>query len=155
MHHILRELDQGLMRITVDITYKIHRPVDEVYQAIVDPSLISKYFTSSASQLLKEGEQTTWDFADYGVSLVVEVNELIPNQKISFEWTGSGQLALVTMYLSDVDGQTQLRITEEDFAMDADGVKLALGQNQGWTDFVCALKAYLYTGINLRTGQHN
>ena len=34
-------------------------------------------------------------------------------------------------------------------------VSKALLQTQGWTDFVNSLKAYLYTGINLRNGKMN
>lgn len=36
--------------------------------------------------------------------------------------------------------------------MTEEGVKRALGQNAGWTYTLCALKAYLQFGINLRTG---
>jgi hypothetical protein len=31
-------------------------------------------------------------------------------------------------------------------------VKLALGQNAGWTYTLCGLKAFVQFGINLRTG---
>jgi hypothetical protein len=32
-------------------------------------------------------------------------------------------------------------------------VTVALQQTQGWTDFICSMKAFLYGGINLRSGR--
>jgi hypothetical protein len=43
-------------------------------------------------------------------------------------------------------------ITESTFPLTEEGVKLALGQNAGWTYTLCGLKAYVQFGINLRTG---
>ncbi|MFT6850543.1 MAG: hypothetical protein ACJATA_001357 [Sphingobacteriales bacterium] len=39
--------------------------------------------------------------------------------------------------------------------MNEEGVQRAMRQTQGWTDFICSLKGFLYTGINLRTGKMN
>ena len=33
------------------------------------------------------------------------------------------------------------------------GIEKALQQTQGWTDFICSMKAFLYCGINLRNGR--
>jgi len=52
-------------------------------------------------------------------------------------------------------GKTNIEITEDSFEENEEGIKRAMGQTQGWTDFICSLKAYLYTGINLRTAKMN
>jgi hypothetical protein len=46
-----------------------------------------------------------------------------------------------------------VRIIEEGWPLDHDGVARALGQTAGWTDFICCMKADLQYGINLRAGR--
>ena len=52
----------------------------------------------------------------------------------------------------DGDG-TRLVATEGPFERTEEGVKRALGQTQGWTDFSLSLRAYLQHGLNLRLGK--
>jgi hypothetical protein len=42
---------------------------------------------------------------------------------------------------------------ELDFELNEEGAKTMLGQTDGWTDFMCCLKVYLYTSINLYSGK--
>jgi hypothetical protein len=76
------------------------------------------------------------------------------NEHISFEWAASGISALVSIHFTVIDpDSTSVTITEESFPFDQAGVAKALQQTQGWTDFICSMKAYLYCGINLRNGR--
>ena len=48
--------------------------------------------------------------------------------------------------------QTVVKITEEEWAPDFDGAKKCIGQVEGWTHFLCCLKAYIEYNVNLRVG---
>jgi len=78
----------------------------------------------------------------------------VKNESISFEWDASGKLARVDVVMESVStNKTTLEITESSYELSEKEVSKALQQMQGWTDFICSLKAYLYTGVNLRNGK--
>jgi uncharacterized protein YndB with AHSA1/START domain len=142
------------MDVKVNVKDRILKPVTAVFNAIVDPDILSCYFISASSGWLKEGETITWSFSDVGGKIAVDVKKITANELFVFEWSASGKTALVTIHLAAIDQQTtSIEITEEGWPMDTAGVKSALGQTQGWTDFICSMKAYLYCGINLRLGR--
>ena len=144
------------MSIQVKVTDHIMRPVEKVFSSIVDPTQITKYFVSNASDKLVEGTQVTWEFKDFNVKLNVDVLKVIENEQITFDWEASGNKARVSMsFSSEGENKTKLVITEDSFEANEKGIAKALQQTQGWTDFTCSLKAYLYTGINLRNGKMN
>jgi uncharacterized protein YndB with AHSA1/START domain len=142
------------MNIKADVKDRILKPIAEVFDAIVNPDKISGYFISSASGPLKLGETITWKFSDVGGLVTVNVKELKPEELIVFEWSASSETALVTIRLDKFNEEaTTIRITEDGWPMNEQGIKKALGQTQGWTDFICSMKAWLYCGINLRLGR--
>lgn len=138
--------------IDVSVKYHISKSVENVYDAIIKAEQLTQFFASKASGNLVEGEKIIWTFGDAGVSCEVEVLKIIKNKEIRFDWSSNGkQLGKVTIVLEAIDeNNTKINITESAFEFTPEGVKKALGQTQGWTDFVCSLKAFLYAGINLR-----
>ena len=46
----------------------------------------------------------------------------------------------------------RIKITESDWPADYKGANQCMEQVEGWTNFLCCLKAYLEYGINLRVG---
>ena len=144
------------MSIQVKVSDHIIRPVEVVFNAIVDSSQITKYFVSGASDSISEGKKLEWEFKDYNVKLEVEVLKVVKNEQITFNWEASGEKARVSISLnSETAHKTNITITEDSFKSNEEGITKALQQTQGWTDFICSLKAYLYTGINLRNGKMN
>jgi uncharacterized protein YndB with AHSA1/START domain len=142
------------MDIDVKVKDKILKPIAEVFDAIVNPDKLSNYFISRASGPLKEGEPVTWFFDDVGGQVSVTVKVVKKNKLIQFEWAASGVKAQVDMVLTAIDSKsTSITITEKSFIFDKAGVSKALQQTQGWTDFICSMKAFLYCGINLRNGR--
>jgi uncharacterized protein YndB with AHSA1/START domain len=140
--------------IQVKVKDIVLKPIDEVFDAIANPEKLSGFFISKASQPIRKGENIIWYFDDFGGELTVRVKEVIPNTLISFNWTASGIDAAVKIILESINStKTSILITEENFPLDKDGVKQALGQTQGWTDFICCMKAFLYCGVNLRDGR--
>ncbi|RMA58531.1 SRPBCC domain-containing protein [Ulvibacter antarcticus] len=144
------------MNIPINVKDTIFKSSSEVFEAIVNRDKIIGYFVSSASDSISEGKDIKWEFKEYNVSLQVKVKKVIINEFISFEWSATGEIALVEIRLSsDTANVTTIDITEKPYQTKEEEIKKALQQTQGWTDFICSLKAYLYTGINLRNGQMN
>lgn len=140
--------------INVDVTNRVLKPVGEVFQAIVDPDKLAKYFVSNASGPLAPGRQVTWTFADVGGELAPEIEAVEPNKRIVFTWEASGQNARVMIELSPYDeGSTTIHIVESAFRMNEEGVQRALEQAKGWTDFINCMRAYLEFGVQLRKGR--
>ena len=105
---------------------------------------------------MASGKSIAWEFKDYNISIQVNVLEVIEDQLISFRWSASGEIGIVNIFLTEKNkSSTDIEITEDFIETTKDMTNKALQQTQGWTDFICSLKAYLYTGINLRNGQFN
>jgi uncharacterized protein YndB with AHSA1/START domain len=138
--------------IEINVRERILKPVGEVFDAVIDPAKLSKYFISCASGPIKRGP-VTWEFGDFGAKVTINVLEVQTNKKIVWESTALGQPTRTTIeFVPDRKGITLVTITEGHYAFTPDGVKLALGQNAGWTHTLCGLKAFVQFGINLRAG---
>lgn len=141
-------------RVEARVMDRILKTPAEVFNAIVDPNQLVHFFPSSATGPLRAGESVTWNFADAGVSVFVSVKEITPDRRIAFEWSAGGQTAAVEIELQPADGNSTLvTIVESGWPMDEQGVKRALGQTQGWTNFLCCMKAWLQFGVHLREGR--
>jgi uncharacterized protein YndB with AHSA1/START domain len=142
------------MDVQVSIKDRVLRPASEVFEAIVNPDKLAGFFVSSATGPMKEGATVTWLFADVGGKISATVKRIKQNELISFEWAASGITAQVSITLEAIDSKTtSVKIVEDGWPLDKQGVARALGQTQGWTDFLCSMKAFLYTGIKLREGR--
>jgi uncharacterized protein YndB with AHSA1/START domain len=141
-------------RIEVNVRERIVKPVDDVFDAVVEPKRMSNYFISNASGPMTSGTRVDWEFADVGAKVSVDVVEVEQNRKIVFKsdpTDGEGTTTTIG-FAPDGEGATVVTINEASFAMDPDGVQRAMGQTGGWTYFLACLKAYVTHGINLRVG---
>ncbi len=140
--------------LNAQVSYSILKPIEQVYHAIVDKEQISNYFTTRSDSDLIEGKVVNWEWDDFGAKFQSEVLKIKAPHMISFRWSATGQKTTVEIALqSKGKNQTQISITDGPFDHSEEGIQKALQQTIGWTDFICSLKAYLYTGINLRNGQ--
>ena len=67
-------------------TMLIRRPVEEVFNAFVDPTVTTRFWFSRSSGQLAPGKTVTWYWDQYGVSGEVTVTALEKNQRIAIEW---------------------------------------------------------------------
>ncbi|CAN7362367.1 SRPBCC domain-containing protein [Trinickia sp. LjRoot230] len=141
------------MSFDVNVRERILRPVDEVFDAVVDPAKLSEYFISSASGPIEEGRRITWSFDDVGTKVEIDVISVKTGKEIVYESSALGHKLRTTItFEPDGADATVVTIKDSSFEMTEDGVKRALGQNAGWTYTLCGLKAYVQFGINLRSG---
>jgi uncharacterized protein YndB with AHSA1/START domain len=140
------------MDFDVNVRERILKPVNEVFDAVVDPKKMSNYFISGASGPIKVG-RVEWEFGDVGAKVPIDVLEVEDNRKIVLESSALGPRIRTTIqFAPDGPDATVVTITESTFPLTEEGVKRALGQNAAWTYTLCGLKAYVHFGINLRTG---
>ena len=116
--------------------------------------MCSSDLASKSSGPIVAGARLEWEFADVGAKGTVDVHAVEPDRRIVMAWTATGIPTTATITLTpDAEGGTWVSFHEGSWPLDADGVKKALGQTRGWTDFFCSLKGFLLHGINLRQGR--
>ena len=144
-------MDDG--RLEVEAALQISKPVDRVFEAIVDPAEMTNYFISRSSGRLIEGEQVTWGFPEFEADFPITVDKVVKDSFVSFYWEVDGEMLHVEITLSPVDGgSTVVTITEKSRENDEAGILWLRGNTAGWANFLACLKAYLEYGINLRKG---
>src|SRR5689334_19650768 len=70
----------------------IRRPVAEVFEAFVDPSVTTQFWFTKGSGRLEAGKRVRWDWEMYNVGADVDVKVIEPNKRIVIEWMGNGGL---------------------------------------------------------------
>lgn len=148
----------------MDPTFKVFifvgRPRHEVFEAVADPAELSEYFTTGGAKgRLETGATVTWDFHDFPGAFPVEVVEVVPDEKIVFDWQanepGADYNVRVTMRFSDVEGgRTKVEIEEAGYRDTAASVKASYGNCMGWSQMLAALKMWVEHKVNLREGAY-
>lgn len=138
------------MKLTAQATLQIQKPVSEVFEAIVNPSHITKYFISESSGRMETGKELIWEFGDFPGKFPVKVTDVQIDQSISFIWD---EETLVTIILEpQPDNSTVVKVTEGEKNLSEENLKWLIGNTFGWGNFLDCMKAYLEYGINLRKG---
>lgn len=139
--------------LKVDTGQRILKGSHEVFEAIIDPASMSRYFITSGSGRLETGRTVHWVFKDVGAELDVRVGRVEADRFVSFSWSASGVEALVEISLEpDGSDATMVYISESGWPMDEMRVARLVEQSKGWVQFLCSLKAYLEGGVDLRAG---
>ena len=159
------------MDLKFRVAARIAKPVHEVFEAVADPQQLSRYFTTGGAQgRLETGATVTWDFHDYPGAFPVEVVEVVPDERIVLMWDAAdgeqpvaqgGEIRTadyktkVTMTFTALDdGRTLVEVREEGWRETQAALDASYGNCQGWSQMLCALKAWLEHCINLREGMY-
>jgi hypothetical protein len=90
----------------------IRKPVEQVFEAIVNPEITSKFWFSKGSGKLETGKQVQWDWEWYDMSIQVLAKVVEPNRRVLIEWPGYSGPTLVEWTLAPrKDGTTFLRVS--------------------------------------------
>lgn len=140
-------------KIKAKVQLGILRSASEIFEAIVNPEEMRKYFISGSTGKMESGKTLTWTWTDYEGEHEVKVGKVEKDKVVSFEWGGSGVNCVVVITLEPRgNDKTLVKITESEWPADYKGANQCMGQVEGWTHFLCCMKAYLEYGINLRLG---
>ena len=138
----------------VDVGMLIRRSPDEVFEALADPSVTTRFWYTRSTGRMTEGAELTWTWEMYGVSSTVWVEEVRPGRLIRFRWDGYDPVHPTTVRFEFVPyqgGTTYLRISETGFTGDpGTQVSRALDSTAGFTFLLSSLKAALEHDITLR-----
>jgi len=123
-------------------------PIQEVFEAIVDPEKMSNYWFSSGTGRLEQGKMVIWTYKEYHADVPVRVLKVEENKEIVISWGEKEQETTVSFhFVSPNSSSTILEVTESGFGEDVDFQNL-LGQKEGWIYMLTCLKAYLENGSN-------
>ncbi|QGQ95311.1 polyketide cyclase [Paenibacillus psychroresistens] len=129
----------------VKVEMLIRKPVEEVFEAFIDPAITSKFWFTKGSGKLEAGTRVKWDWEMYGVSADINVKEIEQNKRILIDF---GDTEAEWVFTSQAENETFVTITNSGFQGEGI-VKHALDSTEGFTIVLCGLKAYLEHGLSL------
>jgi uncharacterized protein YndB with AHSA1/START domain len=139
---------------STDVGMLIRRPPEDVFEALADPSITTRFWYTRSTGRMAEGAELTWTWEMYGVSTSVRVREVEPGRRIGYTWDSYDPAHPTTVQFQFIpyrDDTTYLRITETGFTGDGDTqVRCALDSTAGFTFLLGSLKAALEHDITLR-----
>lgn len=132
----------------------IRRSPHDVFEALADPSITTRFWYTKSTGRMVEGAELTWEWEMYGVSGKVWVKEVQADRRIRFSWEGydpSHPTTVEFLFVPHENDTTYVNITETGFTGDADTqVSRALESTAGFTFLLSSLKAALEHDITLQ-----
>ncbi|MBT3424693.1 MAG: ATPase [Bacteroidetes bacterium] len=138
------------MRLESNASLQIQKPINEVFEGIVNPEKMTKYFISESSGRLETGKDVIWKFPEFPDKFPIKNIEIETNRSISFIWDPETVVTITLKKLAD--NSTIVRVNENGKELTADNLKWVLENTEGWANFLACMKAYLEYGIQLRKG---
>lgn len=133
----------------VETQMLIRKPIEEVFNAFIDPQITTQFWFTKSSGKLQAGKTITWEWEMYGVSTEVKVKSIVPNQKILTEW-GDPATSVDYEFTALTGGTTHVVIRNYGFKETGDQLIRAINDNTGgFTTVLDGMKAYLEHGIKL------
>lgn len=90
---------------------QIQKPIEEVFEGIVNPEIMTKYFISESTGRLETGKEVTWKFPEFDDQFVVSEVKIDENKSISFVWDPETVVEITLEQL--LDNSTIVRINEK------------------------------------------
>jgi len=135
----------------------IRKPAAQVFEALIDPAITSKFWFTHGSCRLEAGKQVRWEWAMYGPAAVadVSVKAIEPNRRILVEWGGYGAMQPIEWILTPKSNNSTL-LQVRNWGFTPDQVAEVVDSTEGFTLVLAGLKAWLEHGIALNlTADHN
>ena len=128
----------------------IRRPVAEVFNAFVDPDVITKFWLDKSTGRLERGNAVRWHWESCNVSAEVRVQAIEENQRILIEWGTENPTCVEWTFARRTADTTYVSVTNTGFAGNGDEIVYqALDATGGFALVLAAAKAYLEHGISL------
>jgi uncharacterized protein YndB with AHSA1/START domain len=136
---------------TVKVGMLIRKPPGEVFQAVVDPDITTRFWFTRSSGKLTPGATVRWHWEMYDASATVRVKEVEDDRRLVFDWGDGAESTTVEFRFTPwEDDATYVEVTESGLRGDGDEVLTrAAGSTGGFTIALCALKALLEHGVAL------
>ena len=138
------------MKLISQATLQIQKTIEEVFEGIVNPTKMTKYFISESSGRLESGKKVIWKFPEFADQYPVKDIKIETNSSVSFVWDPETVVNIVLEALPDKS--TIVKVTENGKELNEHNLKWVIKNTEGWANFLACMKAYLEYGIQLRKG---
>ncbi len=129
---------------------QIQKPINEVFEGIVNPEHLTKYFISESSGRLEAQKEVIWKFPEFPDKFPVKVIEIETNRSVSFVWDPE---TVVKITLDELpDNSTLVKVNEKGKEFNESNLQWALSNSGGWANFLACMKAWMEYGVQLRKG---
>lgn len=134
--------------IYVEAQMLIRKPIEEVFNAFINPKVTTNFWFTKSTGKLEEGKTATWEWEMYGVKTTVNVLQIIRNQLIKTEW---GEPSTNVDYeFKEMEKGTLVVIKSYGYSQTGEELLKVINDNTGgFTTVLDGCKAYLEHGINL------
>ncbi len=127
----------------------IRKPVEMVFDALIDPSITTKFWFTKSTGKIEPGAELVWEWEMYGVSTRVVVTDVEPNKRILIEWDDP-LCPVEWIFESRGPDKTLVYVSNSGFSgTDDEVVAKAIDSMGGFTSLLADLKAYLEHGVRL------
>lgn len=134
----------------IETQMKIRKPVSEVFNAFIDPAITTHFWFTKSSGKLEQGKKITWEWEMYNVSTTVLVKDIVPNERIVFEWGEPDTRQVEFSFKTLLDTSTYVTVRETGYKQTGEELIAALKDSTGgFTTVLDGLKAFLEHGIDL------
>lgn len=129
----------------------IRRPIAEVFEAFIDPTITSKFWFTNGSGRLEPGAKIRWEWEMYGASAEVEVKTIEQNERILVDWGDSDSSTTVEWRFTHLGvDSTFVSITNSGLHGTGDEiVQQVVDSTEGFALVLANLKALLEHNITL------
>lgn len=138
------------MKLVAKASIQVQKPIADVFEAIINPEKMTKYFISESSGKLETGKELHWKFPEFPDTCTIQEIKIETNRLISFVWD-KGTIVNILLEAQE-DQSTVVKVTEDGKAYTEENLKWVIGNTEGWANFLACMKAYLEYGIQLRKG---
>ncbi|MGP0586641.1 SRPBCC family protein [Paenibacillus timonensis] len=120
----------------------IRKPVEEVFEAFINPEITTKFWFTKSSDRLETGKRILWEWEMYGVSDEIYVKEIEKNKRILVE--SSDGTHIEWLFTPRINNETFVSIENYGFSGNPDEILYqCMDSMGGYTIVLCGLKAYL------------
>jgi uncharacterized protein YndB with AHSA1/START domain len=129
----------------------IHKPVDAVFEAFVNPDITTKFWFTHSTGRLCEAQRVTWTWGMFGFSADVRVLELEQDRRILLEWGAADEKpTLAEWKFTPRDGATYVAVINHGFGGDASRrAAAAIESTEGFALVLVGAKAWLEHELRL------
>ena len=122
----------------------IRRPAMEVFNAFVQPDLITKFWLKGTTGALGQGAQVEWQFMVPGATERVHVTAFDEPHRIAFAWSEGG-LGVDMKFFEEQKGITVVSVEVRGFESEG-GTDQVVNATEGFSIVLCDLKVLLESG---------
>ena len=141
------------MHLKSEASLQIQKPINEVFEGIVNPDHLTNYFISESNHRLDSGKELRWKFPEFDEVFPIYNIEIQENKSISFRW--DPETTVHIQLIAQSDNSTLVKVTEGEKELTPQNLEWLISNTGGWANFLACMKAYLEHGIQLRKGAYD